>query len=229
MRTESTIENVARARERIAAALERSGRSGEDVTIVGVTKTFGPERVEELVRAGITDVGENRVQEFLDKKSRVSLPCRWHLVGTLQRNKAAKVIGEVHLIHSLDGLKLAETLSRLAADRGITVRALVQVNTSGEETKHGLKPEELIDTLARIVRLPNLLVNGLMTIGPLTDDPAERRRSFFSLRNLRGRAEDELGIELPELSMGMSDDFEEAVEEGATIVRLGRVLLGDRG
>jgi pyridoxal phosphate enzyme (YggS family) len=193
-----------------------------------VTKTFGPDVVDRLVAAGVRDVAENRIQEFLEKRPLVSGDCRWHLVGTLQRNKAVKAIGEFELVHSVDRIKLARTLSRLGEERGITTRILLEVNTSGEMTKHGFAPGEAEGEAAEIASLPCLSLEGLMTIGPFTDDQQVVRRSFRMLRGLRERIASSLGMDLRHLSMGMSDDFEIAIEEGATIVRLGRVLLGDR-
>ncbi len=225
---ESIEANVREVRERIERACDRAGRGADEVIIVGVTKTFGPEMVDALVDAGVRDIGESRVQEFQEKKPRVTRPCRWHFVGTLQRNKAGKAIGEFELIHSVDGLRLAEALSRLGRERGVTTRMLLEVNTSGESTKRGFTPDELVDAVGEIAVLPELSLDGLMTVGPFTDDPARIRRSFETLRNLRERAEQALGRPLRHLSMGMSDDFETAVEEGATMVRLGRILLGER-
>ena len=220
--------NLREVNERIHEACERAGRRTGDVTIVGVTKTFGPEVVDNLLAAGVGDVAENRIQEFLDKKPKVHAACRWHLVGTLQRNKAAKAIGQFELIHSVDRLKLARTLSRLGEERGITSRILLEVNTSGEMTKHGFSSDEAAATAGEIASLPRLSLEGLMTIGPLSDDETTVRQSFRTLSGLRERIERDLGVRLPHLSMGMSGDFEIAVEEGATIVRLGRVLLGSR-
>jgi pyridoxal phosphate enzyme (YggS family) len=222
------IENVNRARERIAAACERVGRPSDGVTIVGVTKTFGPERVRALIEAGITDIGENRIQEFLEKAPKIDAPCRWHLVGTLQRNKAAKAIGRFELIHSVDRIKLAYTLNRLGEERGTVTPVLIEVNTSGEATKHGFEPVEVPERAAEIAGLEHLRLEGLMTIGPLTDDEHRIRQAFRDLFTLSERIEESGRMQLPHLSMGMSDDFEIAVEEGATLVRLGRVLLGDR-
>jgi len=225
---EKIAHNLASVCERIEEACRRVGRSKNDVMIVGVTKTFAPDMVDALVEAGVENVGENRIQEFLEKKPRVTRPCRWHLVGTLQRNKATKAIGQFDFIHSVDRLELAETLSRLGEERGITTRILLEVNTSGEETKHGFTPVDVVKAAAQIALLPSLSLEGLMTVGPLTDDPAAVRRSFERLRTLRDWAQTGLDAPLLHLSMGMSDDFEIAVEEGATMVRLGRVLLGER-
>jgi pyridoxal phosphate enzyme (YggS family) len=225
---ESVRDNVLRVRERITAAMERSGRTGQGVTIVAVTKTWGPEMVDALVEAGVGDIGENRVQEYLAKRERVTKPCRWHLVGHLQRNKATKVIGQFHCLQSLDSVRLAETLSRLGEERGVRTRALLQVNTSLEASKHGFPEAEATEAAAVIAGLPAIDLEGLMTIGPITMDPKETRGCFRRLRRLREQIGGALDRPLTELSMGMSGDFEAAVEEGATIVRLGTVLTGAR-
>ena len=221
-------DNLKRVRERVESALERSGRSGEDVTIVGVTKTFGPGMVDDVVRAGITDVGENRLQEFLAKSEQVKENCRWHLIGHLQRNKATKAIGRFFMVHSVDGVRIAQTLDRLGRERGVATKCLLQVNTSHEETKHGFSADELVECAAAIDELPHVKLGGLMTIGPVSMDPVETRRCFKTLYRLREEAARVLDRELEHLSMGMSGDFELAVEEGATILRLGTVLTGER-
>jgi len=221
----TNLENVL---GRIDHACRSAGRRPEEVTIVGVTKTFGPEIVEALIDAGVYDIAESRVQEFLEKRAAVTRPCRWHLVGTLQRNKAAKAIGCFELIHSVDSLKLAETLNRLGTERAVTTRLLLEVNTSGEPAKHGFAPADLEKTAAGVAGLGRLSLEGLMTVGPLSTDRGEVRRSFALLRELGGQVERSIGRRLVHLSMGMSDDFEIAVEEGATMVRLGRILLGGR-
>jgi len=226
----SFVENLARVRERIARAAERSGRSASDITVVAVTKTFGPETVEEAVRGGICDVGENRVQEFLEKADRVSLDCRWHLVGHLQTNKVNKAIGRFAMIQSIDSIKLAEKLSRAGGERGITTDVLIEVNTSGEASKHGFDPEETVEAFGGIARLPALSVRGLMTVGPWVEDEAIVASAFGTLRKLKEDMERSASddILLEHLSMGMSDDFELAIREGSTMVRLGRVLFGER-
>jgi hypothetical protein len=221
-------DNVHRARERIAKACARAGRSAADVTIVAVTKTQPADAIEQLLAAGVADIGENRIQEFLEKAPRVAGPCRWHLVGALQSNKVPKTIGRFDLIHSVDRMKIAEGLSAAGRSRDVTTRILLEVNTSQESTKHGFLSEETLEAAAKIIALPNLDFEGLMTIGPLTDDATVIRRAFQSLFRLRDEAERSLAHPLRHLSMGMSDDFEIAVEEGATLVRLGRVLLGER-
>ncbi len=225
----STIsDNVQRARERVAQAAGRAGRAAGDVTIVAVTKTFGPDVVEAILDAGIQDVGENRVQEFLAKAGAVSRPCRWHLVGPLQRNKAGKVVGRVHLMHAIDGVRIAETVDRIAGERGVSAAVLLEVNMSGEASKHGVAPSDAEAVGEQLARLEHLDFQGLMTIGPLHGGPEETRRCFRDLARLAVAARRATGLALPELSMGMSDDFEMAIEEGATIVRLGRVITGER-
>lgn len=221
-------DNVARVRERIEGALARCGRPQGAVTIVAVTKTFGADVVNEVIDAGIADVGENRVQEFLAKRDAVTKPCRWHLVGHLQRNKATKTIGAFHMIQSIDGVRIAQTLDRLGSERGIDTRVLLEVNTSGEEGKHGVTPGEAADVAAEVGALRHVTLDGLMTIGPVSVDPVDTRRCFRLLFGLRERIRAASGLPLPELSMGMTGDFEIAVEEGATIVRLGRVITGER-
>lgn len=220
--------NVREVRRRIAEACRRVGRSAADVTIVGVTKTFGPDVVDALIEAGIGDIGESRIQEYQRKRPAVVEPCRWHLIGTLQRNKARKAIGEFELIHSVDSFDLAATLSRLGAESGAETRVLLEVNTSGEATKHGFSVDDVREVAAKVAVLEHVGLDGLMTIGPFTDDVARVRRAFETLRIVREAVERDLGRGLRHLSMGMSDDFEIAVEEGATLVRLGRVLVGER-
>ncbi len=225
---DSIRDNVMRARERIAAALERSGRSGDNVTLVGVTKTWGADMVDALVGAGIEDIGENRIQEFLEKQGHVSCKCRWHMIGHLQRNKAVKAVGCFHCVQSLDSVRIAGALDRLGRERGVTTRALLQVNTSGESSKHGFAEDAAGDGAAQIAALGAIDLVGLMTIGPVTMDPAGTRQCFRRLFGLRERIRHSTGLQLPELSMGMSGDFEMAIEEGATVVRLGTVLTGTR-
>lgn len=221
-------DNVASVRERVAVACARVGRPPEGVTIIAVTKTHGAEAVDAIADAGIADVGENRVQEFLQKQAKVTRPVRWHLIGTLQRNKASKVVGRVELIHSVDRVKLAETLDRLSGENGVQTRVLLEVNTSRELTKHGFEPEEVAAAATAVAAMPNLELEGLMTIGPLTEDQTSIRRAFQGLFRLREKLDNQLGRPLPHLSMGMTDDFEIAIEEGATLIRVGRALFGAR-
>jgi pyridoxal phosphate enzyme (YggS family) len=199
------------------------------VRIVGVTKTHGPEAIRAALAAGLRDIGENRVQEALDKQAALEgESVEWHLIGTLQRNKARHVVGRFALIHALDRDELAAELDRRLASTGTRQAVLVQVNCSAEPQKGGIAPEELLAFLDRVSKLEWLEVKGLMTMSALTDDRAEQRRAFRLLRELR-EAGEQAGHRLPELSMGMSGDYPIAVEEGATMIRLGTVLFGERG
>jgi pyridoxal phosphate enzyme (YggS family) len=197
------------------------------VRIVAVTKTHGPEAVRAALAAGLKDVGENRVQEALQKQEALpDVPVEWHLVGTLQRNKARHAAGRFVLIHSIDRADLASDLDRRVSP-GSRQRILVQVNCSAEPQKGGVAPDTLPGLLDELTRLERIEVAGLMTMSALTDDPGEQRRAFRLLRDLRDAAE-RAGHRLPELSMGMSGDYPIAVEEGATMIRLGTVLFGER-
>jgi PLP dependent protein len=222
---------VAEVRERIGAAAARAGRGGGEVDIVAVTKTHPPELVRAAVEAGLTELGENRVQELEEKVGGVGREAaRWHLIGHLQRNKAARALPLFDLFHALDSVRLAEALSAAAQKSGATVRALVQVNTSGEESKFGLPAEEVVDAVARMAELPGLRLEGMMTMAPFTGDETVIRRTFQAARRLCEETERQVpGFSGRHLSMGMSNDYEIAVEEGSTLVRLGSVLFGERG
>jgi PLP dependent protein len=197
------------------------------VRIVAVTKTHGPEVVREAFAAGLRDVGENRVQEALPKQEALpDVPVEWHLIGSLQRNKARHAAGRFALIHSVDRTDLAVELDR-RMPAGSRQRVLVQVNCSGEPQKGGVAPESLLGLLEQLGSLERLQILGLMTMSALTEDEQEQRRAFRQLRELRDAAERQ-GHQLRELSIGMSSDFPIAVEEGATIVRLGTILFGER-
>jgi pyridoxal phosphate enzyme (YggS family) len=223
-------ENLERVRERIARAAGRAGRDPAAITIVAVTKTHGPEVVTEALEAGLADIGENKVQEFLAKAPQVKLPCRWHLVGHLQTNKVSKVIGRFALIQSVDSPRLAERLSEAGRTAGVTTDILLEVNTSGEETKFGLSLEETVSTCGLLAKLPNLHIRGLMTVGPLASDLGSVGAAFTKLRLLKEEIEAAHfeNVSMEHLSMGMTDDFETAIAEGSTMVRLGRVLFGER-
>jgi len=217
-------ERLAQVRAEIARQ-QAAGGWTHAVTIVAVTKGFGPDAVTVAAGAGLTDMGENRVQEALDKMDRVAAPgLRWHLIGHLQRNKAKLVPGRFALVHSVDSLELAEELNRRAKE---PVRVLLQVNVAREPQKSGCAPEDAPGLARQIAGLAQLQLEGLMTIAPLTDDEDVQRRTFRSLRALRDTITEE-GVWLPTLSMGMSADYATAVAEGATVIRLGTVLFGPR-
>jgi len=220
-------ERLAHVRVEIARRQAAAGWS-HPVTIVAVTKGFGLEAVEAALAAGLTDLGENRVQEAVAKiDTPVGRRATWHLIGHLQRNKAKDVPGRFGLVHSLDSAGLAEELDRRAATHGATVRALLQVSVAGETQKSGCAPAEAAGLAKRVAGLPHLALEGLMTIAPLTDDEAAQRRTFRGLRELRDALKED-GLWLPTLSMGMSGDYGVAVEEGATVIRVGTALFGAR-
>lgn len=229
MNAEMLAARVAEVREGIGRAMQRAGRTG-DVTLVAVTKTHPPEMVQAAIAAGLADVGENRLQEMEDKVAVVGRAAvRWHLIGHLQRNKAGKAVDLADLVHSLDSLRLAEALSKEAQRAGTTVDALVQVNTSGEESKFGLAADEAVDAVGRMAELPGLRLAGMMTMAPFTDDHAVIRRTFAAARRLCDEAARQVPGMGRQLSMGMSNDYEIAVEEGSTLVRVGSTLFGERG
>jgi PLP dependent protein len=220
-------ERLAHVRAEIARRQAAAGRT-HPVTIVAVTKGFGPDAVAAALAAGLADVGENRVQEALEKiATPVGQRATWHLVGHLQRNKAKFVAGRFALVHSLDSVPLAEELDRRAAAGAVTQRVLVQVNVAGETQKNGCPPAAAPALARQVAALPHLALEGLMTIAPFTDAADVQRRTFRELRALRDGLQEE-GLWLPTLSMGMSADYALAVEEGATVIRLGTVLFGPR-
>lgn len=216
-------------RGRIEAATARSGRPAGAVTLVGVTKTVAPGVMQAAVAAGLADLGENRVQEAQAKIPLVGRSSvRWHFIGHLQRNKAGRAVEWFDRVHSVDDAEVAEALSRHAAAAGRTLPVLVEVNVSGEASKFGVAPDDLAALLERVAALPGLALDGLMTVGAPVGSAGEARPGFARLRGLRDEAERRLGRRLPELSMGMSGDFEVAVEEGSTMVRVGGAIFGPR-
>ena len=229
MDASDVAERVQGVRERIDLARQRSGRD-DPVTLVAVTKNHPAEAVDAVIGAGVHDVGENRVPELTEKVEQVGRGAvQWHLIGHLQRNKVRRALPLFDLLQSLDSLRLAEAISAEAVGSGRTGRALVQVNISGEATKGGLPSESALEAVARIAELPGLHAMGLMTMAPFGADEGTLRRVFGATRRLW----EEAGRQIPSfdakvLSMGMSDDFEVAVEEGSTMVRVGTLLFGER-
>jgi PLP dependent protein len=218
----SIRDNIAAVEERIARACERAGRTREDVKLVAVSKTFPAEFVDEAIAAGITDIGENRVQEARDKKPLVRGSVRWHLIGHLQTNKAKDAVKLFDVIEAVDSLELAEKLARAAEGQGKAIDVMLQVNIGDEPQKSGLARGDVDDVAKRVATLASLRLIGLMAIPPV-GTPDESRPYFRELRSMR----DALGLK--ELSMGMSEDFEAAIEEGSTMVRVGRAIFGSRG
>lgn len=226
-RIEKNLEEV---KKRIRAAAERSGRREEDILLVAVSKTVSTDAMETVLQKKVCDFGENRVQELLQKYDILAERCNWHLIGRLQTNKVKYIIDKVKLIHSLDRMELAEELQKRAYSAGRILDVLVQVNVSGEETKAGVAPAELIPFLRHLSLLENIRVKGLMTIAPAARDPEDVRWVFRGLKKIAVdiKAENIDNIAMLYLSMGMSHDFETAIEEGANIVRIGSSIFGER-
>lgn len=222
--------NLLDVRRRIALAARRAGRSPEEVTLVGVTKTVPTERIKVAIGAGLTDIGENRVQEARDKFRVIGGDVRWHLVGHLQRNKVKPAIEIFSLIHSLDSERLAMAIEDACARINKVQDVLVEVNISGEESKAGIAPEETLDFLRLVAQFEHIRVLGLMGIAPVVVDPEDARPFFRRMKELFDEAKEEHipGLNLRYLSMGMTNDFEVAIEEGANIVRIGRAIFGER-
>jgi PLP dependent protein len=222
----SIATNIEAVKERIAAAAGRSGRRGSDVLLVAVSKTFGVDAIRQARDAGVGDLGENRAQELRDKASQVS-DVRWHFVGHLQTNKVRLVVGTAHLVHSIDRVELANAIDKRARSMGIVQDVLIEVNVSGEQAKHGVSPDHLPEVAEELAARGGVALRGLMTIPPLPDH-AERSRQHF--RRLAELGELVRGSEprARELSMGMTRDLEVAVEEGATMVRVGEAIFGPR-
>lgn len=220
---ETLRQNVAAVQERMAEACRMAGRSPDSVQLIAVTKYAKVEWIEGLISLGLDQFGENRPQQLVERQSRWP-QVRWHLIGHLQRNKAKSVLGATALIHSVDSLRLAERLSEVATER---VPVLCEVNVSGEESKDGFTRDDLLVVWDQLMELPGVEIRGLMTMAPLSDDPEAARAVFAQLRGLREtlRARSEGRLELPELSMGMSGDYEVAIQEGATLIRVGSRLF----
>lgn len=222
------IESLDRVRERMAAAAARSGRAAESVELVAVSKTHPAGVVRELAGAGQRVFGESKVQELLVKAPDLPSSIRWHFIGHLQRNKVRRLLPWVEAIHSVDSLALAEDIDRMAAEEGRRVDVFLQVNVADDAAKFGFSRESVRRDLDSLMSLSRVSVVGLMTIPALVDDPEKNRPAFVALRRLRDDLEVAAGVPLPGLSMGMSDDFEWAIEEGSTHVRVGSALFGRR-
>jgi hypothetical protein len=228
--TVSIADNVARVEERIEAALRRAGRA-DRVTLVAISKQVPVERIAEAYRAGVRHFGENRVQEFEDKQPRLTLPAAtWHMVGHLQSNKAKRALELFEGIDSVDSLRLAEKLDQAAAEQGRKVPVLIEVHLGDEPSKHGVAPDQVAPLVEQVAGLASLSLEGLMTIPPFLEPPELVRPYFRRLRELAGEIDRRRlpGVAMRRLSMGMSHDFEVAIAEGATEVRLGTALFGPR-
>ncbi len=219
------FDNLKSIRQRIARCCEKIGKRPEDVALVCVTKQAVPGQLEDVLTSGVTILGENRVQDLVSKYGIIGNRASWHLIGHLQTNKAKDAVAIASLIHSVDSIRLAKEIDNHARRINKVQDILVQVNVSGEKSKFGIMPEDTLDVVRGISLYPNISVKGLMTIAPETPDPEKARPYFRSLRELRDRISSELNTKYPILSMGMSNDFEAAIEEGSNMVRIGRAIF----
>ena len=220
--------NLTEVRERISAAASRAGRPAGRVRLIAVSKTVDDEAIRLAYAAGQRAFGENRVREMAGKSARLPADCEWHLIGQLQRNKVRPAVTCAAWIHSADGVPLLRRIDRIAAEEGVRPRVLIEVNISGEDSKSGIPPEQAAILLDAVRDLPSLSCVGLMTLAPYGAAERVLRQVFGGLRALRDRLAAATGMPLPELSMGMSGDYEIAVEEGATMVRVGTAIFGSR-
>ncbi len=224
------VENLAEVEKKVCEACERAGRSRDEVTLIAVSKTKPMSMIEELLPGGTRDFGENKVQELCEKYEVLPKDIRWHLIGHLQRNKVKYIVDKAFLVHSVDSLRLAETINDEGKKKGITVPVLIEVNVAGEESKFGVAPQETEDLVREIAKLPFVRIKGLMTIAPYVEDPEENRIHFSGLRQLSVdiREKNIDNVSMNVLSMGMTGDYQVAIEEGATMVRVGTGIFGER-
>ena len=224
------VENLAEVEKHICEACARAGRSRDEVTLIAVSKTKPVSMIEELLPGGTRDFGENKVQELVDKYEVLPKDIHWHLIGHLQRNKVKYVVDKACLIHSVDSMRLAETISEEGGKKGVTVPVLIEVNVAGEESKFGVTLEETEGLVREIAKLPSIQIKGLMTIAPYVEDPEENRVHFSRLKQLsvdiKNKNIDNVSMDV--LSMGMTGDYQVAIEEGATMVRVGTGIFGER-
>lgn len=223
-------ENLSEVEEKIVQACQRAGRDRAEVTLIAVSKTKPVEMLEACMDQGISVFGENKVQELCEKYEQLPKNLQWHMIGHLQRNKVKYITDKVQLIHSVDSLRLAESISEDAVKKGISVNVLIEVNVAQEDSKFGVSTEEAEELIRKIALLPNIFVKGLMTIAPYTENPEENRPVFRTLKQLsvdiEGKNIDNVSMNM--LSMGMTGDYEVAIEEGATMVRVGTGIFGAR-
>lgn len=222
--------NINIVKENIARACEKAGRSQDEVTLIAVSKTKPCSLLQEAYDCGSRDFGENKVQELVEKHKVLPENIRWHMIGHLQRNKVKQIVDKVALIHSVDSIRLAESIEQEAAKKDVMVSVLLEVNVAEEESKYGFKVEEVIPAATQIAAFPHIQIQGLMTIAPFVDNPEENRPVFAELRNLSlNLAKENLpNVSMDILSMGMTNDYEVAIEEGATMVRVGTGIFGER-
>jgi PLP dependent protein len=224
----SVAENLERVREQIAGAAAKGGRAVDEIELVAITKTHPADKVREAIEAGQTLFGESRVQEARAKIPELPSVLRWHFVGHLQKNKIRHALPLFELFHSVDSLALAQDMNRIANEEGLHPRVLLEVNVAGEGSKFGFKPQTVRAEMESLLALARLSIEGLMCIPPLAEEAEPSRAVFVQLRELRDALEKEFDLKLPQLSMGMTNDFMVAVEEGATLVRVGTAIFGER-
>ena len=224
----SVAENLERVREKIAGAAVKVGRAVDEIELVAITKTHPADKVRDAIETGQTLFGESRVQEARAKIPELPSVLRWHFVGHLQKNKIRHALPLFELFHSVDSLALAQDMNRIANEEGLHPRVLLEVNVAGEGSKFGFKPETVRAEMELLVALARLSIEGLMCIPPLAEEAEASRAVFVQLRELRDALEKEFDLKLPQLSMGMTNDFVVAVEEGATLVRVGTAIFGER-
>ena len=225
---EETAIRLAQVRELMADAARKSGRTAEQIELVAVSKTHAAEKVQEAIEAGQLLFGESRVQEARAKIPLLPSRLRWHFIGHLQKNKIRHALPLFELFHGIDSLVLAQEMERIAEEEGMRPRVLLEVNVAGEASKHGFSPEALRRDLEAALSLGRLTIEGLMTLPPFAPEAEASRQYFIALRKLRDQLEAEFDVRLPQLSMGMSGDFPIAIEEGATLVRVGTAIFGER-
>lgn len=223
-------ENLKLVEERVNKACERAGRRRDEVTLIAVSKTKPVSMIEEVMETGVTEFGENKVQEITSKYEELPKNLHWHMIGHLQRNKVKYIVDKTVLIHSVDSLRLAQTIDQEAKKKGLTAHILIEVNVAGEESKFGVRPEDTFELVQEIAKFSNVRVEGLMTIAPFVENPEENRVHFKQLRKLSVDISEKSidNINMNVLSMGMTNDFEIAIEEGATMVRVGTAIFGER-
>lgn len=226
----SVCENYLAVEEKVKEACRRAGRNRNEVTLIAVSKTKPMSMIEELLPLGVVDFGENKVQELTAKEEALPSGIHWHMIGHLQRNKVKYIVDKACLIHSVDSLRLAETVSQEAEKKGVTANILIEVNVAGEDSKFGVNPDETAALAEAIAKLPNIAVKGLMTIAPFVENAEENREVFRNLRKLSVDIEEKKfnNVTMAVLSMGMTGDYEVAIEEGATMVRVGTGIFGER-
>ena len=224
----SILDNLERVREQIVQAAAKAGRDVKDVELVAIAKMHPAEKVREAVEAGQTLFGESRIQEARAKISELSSNIRWHFVGHLQKNKVRQALPLFEMIHSVDSLALAQDINRIAEEEGLYPRVLLEVNVAGEGSKFGFAPDDLREQMEVLLALPRLSIEGLMCIPPLTVESEDSQKFFVQVRELRDSLEKEFNMKLPQLSMGMTQDFPIGIQEGATLVRVGTAIFGER-